>query len=58
MTSDKTLIQPCGEGWCVMTPAGMEGPLESQKDAAKYLSLLERVNAARSELVCQDQDCL
>lgn len=58
MTSEQTLIQPCGDGWCVKTPAGMEGPLESQKDAAKYLSLLQRVNAARSELACQDLDCL
>ncbi len=56
MTFDSTLIQPCGDGWCVKTPVGMEGPLESPDDAANYAALLNRVNAARSELVCQDKD--
>lgn len=58
MTFDSTLIQPCGDGWCVKTPGGLEGPLESADDAANYAVLLNRVNAARSELVCQDKDCL
>ncbi|MCK5386350.1 MAG: hypothetical protein KAJ39_04150 [Gammaproteobacteria bacterium] len=58
MTFDATLIQPCGDGWCVKTPSGLEGPLESADDAANYAVLLNRVNAARSELVCQDNDCL
>ena len=58
MTFDATLIQPCGDGWCVKTPVGLEGPLESADDAANYAVLLSRVNAARSELVCHDKDCL
>ncbi|MCK4865586.1 MAG: hypothetical protein KAT06_09155 [Gammaproteobacteria bacterium] len=58
MTFDSTLIQPCGDGWCVKTPGGLEGPLESADDAANYAVLLSRVNAARSELACQDNDCL
>lgn len=58
MTFDATLIQPCGDGWCVNTPGGLEGPLESADDAANYAVLLNRVNAARSELVYLDKDCL
>ena len=58
MTIDSTLIQPCGDGWCVKTPSGLEGPLESADDATNYAVLLNRVNAARSELACQDNDCL
>jgi len=58
MTIDATLIQPCGDGWCVKTAVGMEGPLETADDAANYAVLLNRVNAARSELVCQDSDCI
>lgn len=58
MTFDTTLIQPCGAGWCVNTPAGLEGPLDSPGDATNYAILLKRVNAARSGLVCQDKDCL
>ena len=56
MTFDATLIQPCGDGWCVKTPMGLEGPLESADDAANYASLLSRVNAARSEFAYQDSD--
>ena len=58
MTFDATLIQPCGDGWCVKTSVGLEGPLESADDASTYAALLNRVNAARSELVCQDRECL
>jgi len=58
MTFDSTLIQPCGDGWCVKTHRGLEGPLESAYDAANYAILLNRVTAARSELVCQDKDWL
>ena len=57
MTFDATLIQPCGDGWCVKTIAGLEGPLESADDATNYAVLLNRVDAARSELVCQETDC-
>ena len=57
MTFDATLIQPCGDGWCVKTPVGLEGPLESADDAANYAALLSRVCAARNELACQDKEC-
>ena len=56
MTFDATLIQPCGDGWCVKTPVGLEGPLESADDATHYAALLNRVNAARSELAFQEND--
>jgi hypothetical protein len=57
MTFEATIIQPCGDGWCVKTSAGVAGPLESADDAANYAVLLNRVTAARSELVCQESDC-
>ena len=57
MTFDATLIQPCGDGWCVKTPVGLEGPLESADDAANYAVLLNRVNAARTELAFEEKDC-
>ena len=56
MTFDATLIQPCGGGWCVKTSTGLEGPLDSADDANNYAILLNRVNAARSELVFQDTE--
>lgn len=56
MTLDSALIQPCGDGWCVKTAIGMEGPLESADDAVNYAALLNRVNAARSEQFYQDKD--
>ena len=58
MATEMNNILPCGDGWCVETPFGMEGPLESSFDAAKYASLLKIVSAARSEMVCQESDCL
>ena len=54
MTFDSTLIQPCGDGWCVKTAMGIEGPLESADDATNYAVLLNRVTAARSELACKE----
>ena len=57
MTIDTNLIQPCGEGWCVKTPVGIEGPLDTPADAVDYVVLLNRVSAARSELACQDTEC-
>ncbi|MFO8024715.1 hypothetical protein [Thiohalophilus sp.] len=42
-------IVQCGELWCIETAAGIEGPVDSQQDAAVYLNLLNRVNAARNE---------
>ena len=49
MTFDTTLIQPCGDGWCVTTPAGVEGPLETIDDANDYATLLTLIKAARFE---------
>lgn len=57
MATEPLMIQ-CGDGWCVETPSGMEGPIESQKDAAVYLSLLNRVDAARTEMACLETECL
>jgi len=52
------MMVQCGEGWCIETPAGMEGPMDSQQDAAFYLSLLNRVDAARNEMACLEGDPL
>lgn len=52
------MMVQCGDGWCIETPAGMEGPMDSQQDAAVYLSLLNRVTAARNEMACQEVDTL
>ena len=57
MANEPMMIQ-CGDGWCIETPAGMEGPVESQQDAAFYLSLLNRVDAARNEMACLEMECL
>ena len=56
--NEKDLLVPCGDGWCVQTPNGMEGPMESQSDAARYVALLNTVNAARSEVACTDTECV
>ena len=55
--NENTKVQPCGDGWCVKTPVGLEGPLDSVDDASHYAALLNRVNAARTEMVCQETDC-
>lgn len=57
MAHEKDVLFPCGDGWCVQTPAGLEGPLETQADASRYLALLNRVNAARTEVACTDSEC-
>lgn len=56
MTFDTALIQPCGDGWCVTTPAGIEGPLETIDDANDYAALLSLVKAARFELIVKEKD--
>jgi len=58
MANETPMMIQCGDGWCIETPAGMEGPVESQKDAAVYLSLLNRVDAARNELACLENEYL
>ena len=58
MKSEMPTMIPCGEGWCVETPAGMEGPMDSRQDAAIYLSLLKRVDAARHEAACEECEAL
>jgi len=58
MTLETTLIQPCGTGWCVKTPVGLEGPLDTEDDATSYAALLNKVNAARYVLICQELECL
>jgi hypothetical protein len=54
MNTEGPMMIQCGEGWCIETPAGMEGPMDSRQDAAIYLNLLKRVDAARNELACED----
>lgn len=58
MNNEVPLMVPCGEGWCIETPSGMEGPMDSRQDAAIYLSLLKRVDAARHEMACDDYEAL
>lgn len=56
MNTEAPMMIQCGEGWCIETPAGMEGPMDSRQDAAIYLNLLNRVNAARNEVACEDSE--
>ncbi|MGD8407571.1 MAG: hypothetical protein PVG50_06635 [Thiohalophilus sp.] len=56
MNTEGPMMIQCGEGWCIETPAGMEGPMDSRQDAAIYLNLLKRVDAARNEMACEDSD--
>jgi len=58
MRSETPMMIQCGEGWCIETPAGVEGPMDSRQDASIYLSLLNRVDAARNELACLDGEAL
>jgi hypothetical protein len=58
MNSDAPTMIQCGEGWCIETPTGMEGPMDSRQDAAIYLSLLKRVDAARHEMACDDAEII
>ena len=51
-------VQPCGDGWCVETASGMEGPLDNQAEALHYASLLKCVDAARVEMACTEGECL
>ena len=57
MAAEQPQVLQCGDGWCVKTPTGMEGPLDSQYDAARYLNLLETVKAARTEMACMELEC-
>lgn len=56
MIFDKTLIQPCGGHWCVKTPSGIEGPLETFDDANAYVMLLTLIKAARFEHSIEEKD--
>ncbi len=58
MGNETPMMIQCGDGWCIETPAGMEGPVESPKDAVIYLSLLNRVDAARCEMACLESEYL
>lgn len=56
MNFDNTLINPCGDGWCVKTSTGVEGPLDSIDDANDYATLLTVVQAARCQHNINEQD--
>lgn len=46
-----------GKGWCIEAFYETYGPLESEDEANLYASLLNRVNAARTQFACTEDAC-
>ena len=55
--SDTLQIVHTDQGWFVETPTGRAGPMDTQTEANKYLSLIRTAYAAGSEIACTDQEC-
>jgi len=45
------------QGWFVETEAGRFGPMDSEQEAASYLSLMIKVDVAGCETACIDVEC-
>ncbi len=58
MVREPRIYQKNGQGWYVESTDNLEGPLDSCQDAQQYLQLMQRVKAARTEIVCLDRECL
>jgi len=56
MPNDVHVIQ-VGHGWYIETPEGRVGPMETQKEAHAYLSLMQIAMAAGTEVACTDSEC-
>ena len=58
MKNESRIIHLQNQGFYVETPTGTHGPVESKEEARDLLSLMLKVNAAGSEIVCTDKECL
>lgn len=56
MATEIQVVQT-GHGWYVETPDGRVGPMENQKEATAYLSLMQIAVAAGTEVACTDAEC-
>jgi len=57
MAKETKLYQSEDHGWYIESCGQVFGPMESSQDAHEYLKLLERANAARTEVACLDKEC-
>lgn len=58
MAKEPHIYQKDGLGWYVEMAGTLEGPMDTCKEAYDYLELIRMVNAARTEFVCLDRECL
>ncbi len=58
MAKEPRIYQKNGQGWYVESAGTLEGPLDTCLDAQQYLQLIRRIDAARTEMVCLDRECL
>ena len=58
MAKETNIYQSEDHGWYIESCGQVFGPMESSQDAQEYLQLLERANAARTEVACLDKECL
>ena len=56
MANESKVIQTA-QGWFVETPAGNIGPMDSRTEAAAYLSLMLKMDAAGMETACTENEC-
>ena len=59
MATPRAIIQHCtnGKGWCVEAAQESCGPMETEAEANRYLQLLNRVSAARTQVACTEEIC-
>ena len=58
MIKEPLIYQRDGLGWYVETAGKLEGPMDTCQDAQDYLKLIQMVDAARTEVVCLDRECM
>jgi hypothetical protein len=46
------------QGWFVATATENFGPMESEREATRYLYLMLQADAARTEIACTEAECL
>ncbi|MDH5180761.1 MAG: hypothetical protein OEZ39_02180 [Gammaproteobacteria bacterium] len=57
MAKDARIYQLEDHGWFVELGGQIAGPLDTATDARDYVSLLEKIQAARTEVACLDAEC-
>lgn len=57
MKTEARIYQLEEMGWYVELAGQVSGPLDSAHDAHEYLQLIEKTQAARTEVVCLDNEC-